>query len=67
MVGSEGWAKATAWAFAMLTQEVCDEVAKPEWWNDEKLKALSAMVVRAAPDDADANRMRAAVLAGRTY
>ena len=26
--------------------------AKPEWWNDEELKALSARVVRAAPDDA---------------
>ena len=36
----------------MLTQEACAEVAKPEWWNDEGLKALSARVVRAAPDDA---------------
>jgi hypothetical protein len=25
------------------------DVAKPEWWNDEGLKALSAQVVRAAP------------------
>ena len=40
-------------------------MAKPEWWNDEELKALSAMVVRAAPDDVAANRMRAFVLAGR--
>ena len=48
----------------MLTQEACAEVAKPEWWNDEGLKALSARVVRAAPDDWQANQMRAIVLAG---
>ena len=63
-VGSEGWARATAWAFTMLSTEACAEVAKPEWWNDEGLKALSARVVRAAPDDVDANEMRAIVLAG---
>merc|ERR1739841_396642 len=56
---------ATASAFDMLIQESCAEVAKPEWWNDERLKALSARVVRAAPDDVVANRMRAFVLAGR--
>ena len=39
-------------------------MAKPEWWNDEGLKALSARVVRAAPDDVPANQMRAEVLAG---
>jgi hypothetical protein len=33
----------------MLAQETCAEVAKPEWWSDEGLKALSARVVRAAP------------------
>ena len=49
----------------MLTQEACAEVAKPEWWNDGGLKALSASVVRAAPDDLGANKMRAYVLAGR--
>jgi hypothetical protein len=48
----------------MLTQEACAEVAKPDWWNDEELKALSARVVRAAPDDVDAHRMRAVVLCG---
>ena len=48
----------------MLSQEVCAEVAKPEWWNDEGLKALSARVVRAAPDDVHAHQMRAEVLAG---
>ena len=47
-----------------LVQDACAEVAKPDWWNDEGLKALSARVVRAAPDYAEANRMRAAVLGG---
>ena len=63
-VGSEMWAKATARALGLLAQEACAEVAKPEWWSDEELKALSARVVRAAPDDAGANRMRAIVLRG---
>ena len=64
-VGSVGWAWATAGAFCMLTEEVCAEVAKPEWWNDEGLKALSARVVRAAPGFMQASQMRAAVLAGQ--
>ena len=55
---------ATARAFNMLTQEACDKVAKPEWWNDEGLKALSARVVRAAPDSVQAHQMRALVLDG---
>ena len=63
-VGSEGWAKATAWAFSILGRKECAEVAKPEWWNDEGLKVLSARVVRAAPDDGIANDMRADVLCG---
>ena len=63
-VGSESWARATASAFIMLTLEECAEVAKPEWWNDEGLKALSARVVRAAPDDVEAHEMRAIVLTG---
>ena len=46
----------------MLRVQACAEVAKPEWWNDEGLKALSARVVRAAPDDLGAHRMRAIVL-----
>ena len=37
-----------------------------EWWNDERLKALSARVVRAAPDNLIANQMRAMVLAGQS-
>ena len=64
-VGSEMWAQATALAFSMLTQEVCTDVAKPEWWNDEGIKVLSARVVRVAPDNMTANEMRAAVLRGR--
>jgi tetratricopeptide (TPR) repeat protein len=65
-VGSEDWAAATAAAFDMLAQEACAEVAKPDWWNDEELKALSARVVRAAPDDVSANQMRAFVLSGQS-
>ena len=63
-VGSELWAKATAVAFDMLRQEVCAEVAKPEWWNDEGLKALSARVLRAAPNEESVVNMRADVLGG---
>jgi hypothetical protein len=64
-VGLEVWGWATARAVRMLIQEACAEVAKPEWWNDEELKALSARVVRAAPDDGAANEMRANVLSGQ--
>ena len=64
LVDSEMWAQATAEAFNMLIQEECAEVAKPEWWNDEGLKALSARVVRAAPDGLTAHQMRAEVLSG---
>ena len=49
----------------MLRMEACAEVARPEWWSDEGLKALSARVVRAAPDDDLAHEMRAAVLSRR--
>ena len=65
LVGSLGWARATAAAFEMLRLKACHEVAKPEWWNDEGLKALSARVVRAAPDEIAANTMRAIVLSGQ--
>jgi len=64
VVGSEEWAQATAGAFSMLAPDECAEVAKPEWWNDEGLKALSARVVRAAPNDGQAHQMRADVLGG---
>ena len=66
-VGLKGWAQATANASSTLTQEACAEVAKPEWWNDEELKALSARVMRAAPDEDRANQMRAKVLSGQCY
>ena len=65
-VGSEKWARATAAAFDMLAREVCAEVPKPEWWNDEELKVLSARVVRAAPNEVAAYMMRAHVLCGRS-
>jgi len=64
-VGSQDQCLATAQAFDMLITEACAEVAKPEWWSDEGLKALSATVVRAAPDSVLANTMRAAVLSGQ--
>ncbi len=62
--GMGHWAEAMAGAFNMLLQEECAEVAKPEWWNDEELKALSSRVVSAAPDDESPNLMRAVVLSG---
>ena len=37
--------------------KVCFDVAKPEWWNDEELKALSARVLRAAPNDEGVNQL----------
>ena len=64
-VGPERWAEVTANAFNMLSQEECAEVVKPEWWNDEELKALSARVLRAAPDDFNTNDMRGLVLSGK--
>ena len=65
-VESEDWAAVTAQAFDVLRKEECAEVAKPEWWNDEGLKALSARVLlRAAPNDLFANIMRAVVLSGQ--
>ena len=63
-VGLEGWATATAAAFHVLKLEVCSEAAEPEWWNDEGLKALSARVLRAAPNEMPALDMRARVLSG---
>eukprot|EP00964_Phaeocystis_antarctica_P158808 scaffold129674_cov66-Phaeocystis_antarctica.AAC.2 len=66
-VGSECWAHATASAFDTLRLEACDEVAKPEWWNDEGLKALSARVARAAPNKAIAHSMWATVLGALAF
>ena len=39
-------------------------MAKPDWWNDEELKALSARVMSVVPNFAGANQMRAMVLIG---
>jgi tetratricopeptide (TPR) repeat protein len=63
-VGSKSWAVATADAFETLRLKECGEVAKPEWWNDRELRALSVRVVTAAPDGLSANKMRARVLSG---
>ena len=66
LVGSVPWAESTADAFDLLSRPECAEVPKPAWWNDVDLKALSARVVRAAPDAYMPHLMRAAVLCG-TY
>ena len=63
-VGSDKWAEATAESYSMLGRNAGSEIAKPEWWNDEGLKALSASVVRAAPNHGLAHQMRAHVLSG---
>ena len=62
--GTEHWAVSVAQAFDLLKHPVCDEVPKPEWWNDEALKALSARVVALAPDKPESCSMRAGVLGG---
>ena len=61
-VGTDRWARAAAAAFGLLRLPQCGEAAKPEWWNDEELKALSARVVRALPNEVLAHTMRARVL-----
>ena len=63
-VGSELWARATACAFDSMRLKECAKVSKPERWNDEELKRLSARVVRAAPNQEAAHVMRALVLSG---
>ena len=63
-MGSVGWAQATAKAFDVLRMDTCAEVAKPEWWNDEGLRALSARVMRVSPNEEGANIMRAHVMSG---
>ena len=46
----------------------CHEVPKPEWWNDEALKALSARLLAVATDkSSEACAMRACVLGGDTF
>ena len=62
--GIEAWADSTSSAFHVLRLDDCDEMPKPEWWNDEALKALSARVVTVAPDRTQSCAMRALVLSG---
>ena len=62
--GTELWARAAAMSFVMLKLDACREVPKPEWWNDEGLKALSLRVVAVASDGSGVAYMRARVLAG---
>ena len=62
--GTEDWAASAGSAFDMLRLPDCDETPKPEWWNDESLKALSARVVAVAPDKHKTRAMRAHVLMG---
>jgi len=62
--GTKAWAEAAASAFDTLKTPDCHEVPKPEWWDDEGLKAVSARVVVLAPDDLNVCTMRARVLSG---
>ena len=52
-------------AFDLLRNRRCAEAVKPEWWNDEALKALSASVVETLPNHNLAKQMRAHVLSGQ--
>jgi len=62
--GTGKWAISAAAAFDLLRFDCSDEVPKPEWWNDEALKALSARVVALVPDRYQPCAMRARVLSG---
>ena len=69
IVGSGDWTRAPCLRapclrFVVLTQPGCTEVTKPEWWNDEGLKTMSARVLKAAPNEVVAINMRAVVLSG---
>ena len=67
------WANAIAMAFSILQSDKCSKVAKPEWWNDEGLRAFSQKVVSAMDSDPTramnvrlGHQMRATVLCGET-
>ena len=60
--GTVAWADAAACAFDLLKLDDCRDVPKPEWWNDEGLKALSARVVAVEPDTPNTCAMRGLVL-----
>ena len=59
-----GWATAASDVFQSLLRDECDEVPKPEWWNEEAIKALSARIVAAVPDDGNAQVVRGLALSG---
>ena len=65
--GTVTWAASMASAFDLLRLPACREAPKPEWWNDEALKALSARVVSLVPDRHKTCAMRALVLAGSAF
>ena len=62
--GTKDRAESAASAFDVLKTPDCDEAPKPEWWNDEGLKSLSARVVAIAPNYPNALSMRGLILAG---
>ena len=62
--GTKEWAVSAASAFDKLKTDECRDAPKPEWWNDEALRALSARVVAVAPDEPGLCSMRAHVLQG---
>ena len=60
--GSVEWAGYISTAFDALARPACSEVAKPEWWNDEDLMALSKAVTRVQTCETGAAADRAANL-----
>ena len=61
--GTEIWGTMVARAFgALRVNEDCAEVPRPAWWNDDDLKAISALAVAVCPDDVNVYAMRAHVL-----
>jgi len=62
--GTENWATSAACAFHLLELPDCVAMPKPEWWNDEALKALSVRAVAVAPGHHKTLALRARVLSG---
>jgi len=54
---TETWAATAASVFNVLKLKSCREAPKPEWWNNEELKALSARVVALVPDTSHARSL----------
>ena len=61
---TKDWAKSAAFACKMLVLNECHDVRKPEWWNEEAIKTLSARIMAAIPDNDDAQLVRALALSG---